>query len=776
MPIRLSARSKSPRARRFPTLSLESLESRQLLTLAVPSLSKVHAAVPLIAPTAHVSSQNHHFHSPRPEFTHASRPGFATRANLVFNRFDPSNGLRTAKPLTGTAGFVGVDTTTVGTWSPTYGGGGYVLTNGVASTPAYATVTPSGQSFYTWSSNTTDVRGLLTAPNATTRRADTWYGQTFSIDVNLTDGKPHNVSFYAIDWDSTQRSERFDVVDPSTNTVLDSRTISGFSGGEYLTWTLSGHVQVRVTNLNGANAVVSGVFFAGSTPPPTGGTAGFVGADTTTAGTWSPTYGGDGYVLTNGVASTPAYATVTPSGQSFYTWSSNTTDVRGLLTAPNATTRRADTWYGQTFSIDVNLTDGKPHNVSFYAIDWDSTQRSERFDVVDPSTNTVLDSRTISGFSGGEYLTWTLSGHVQVRVTNLNGANAVVSGVFFAGSSTAQPGPPVPAPYVPAQMRHAYGVDQLSQSGLGQTIAIIDAYDDPTAISDFNTFSTKYGLPTGNLIKATPQGVPVADAGWSTEIALDVEWAHAMAPNATILLVEAKSNSFNDLLGAVDYAVAQGAKQVSMSFGGTDFAGENIYDTHFNHPGVTFIASAGDSGTEAEYPAASPYVTSVGGTRISLDAAGNKLSETSWSGSGGALTVNESKPSYQNGFFTGNGRGIPDVAYNAEPSSGVPIFVNGSWGSVGGTSAGAPQWAGIMALVNQGRASLGKSSIGTGTTFGTNQALYTLAGGSSYTNPGGDFYDVTTGGNGLNAGTGYDFVTGLGTPVANKLVPDLIKS
>jgi subtilase family serine protease len=216
-----------------------------------------------------------------------------------------------------------------------------------------------------------------------------------------------------------------------------------------------------------------------------------------------------------------------------------------------------------------------------------------------------------------------------------------------------------------------------------------------------------------------------------------------------------------------------------MSWGGGDFSGETSYDSHFNHPGVSFFASAGDSGAAAEYPAASPYVTAVGGTTISLDANGNKLSESAWSGSGGANTANESKPSYQNGIYSGTGRGIPDVAYNADPNSGVYIYDSsngGNWGVVGGTSAGAPQWAALMALVNQGRADLSKSSLGTGTTYGTNQVLYALAGGSSYTNPNGDFYDVSAGSNGHPATTGYDLVTGLGSPVANKLVPDLINS
>ena len=335
------------------------------------------------------------------------------------------------------------------------------------------------------------------------------------------------------------------------------------------------------------------------------------------------------------------------------------------------------------------------------------------------------------------------------------------------------------APYTPAQIRHAYGFDQLALDGTGQTIAIVDAYDDPTIANDLATFDAQFGLPApASFTKATPQGLPAYNSGWAMEISLDVEWAHAIAPGAKILLVEAKSSSFSDLLGGVDYAVAQGASQVSMSWGGSEFRGENNYDTHFDHPGVTFLASSGDNGSGVIYPAASVYVTSVGGTSLQLDTNSNRISETAWSGSGGGTSHYEAKPNYQAGFLGGKKRGVPDVAYNADPNTGFYVYDSssgGTWYQVGGTSAGAPQWAGLTALVNQGRTAAGKPSIGSGTTYGTNEALYTLAGSTSYTNPNNDFFDITSGSNGgYSATTGYDLVTGLGSPVANNLVPDLI--
>ena len=355
----------------------------------------------------------------------------------------------------------------------------------------------------------------------------------------------------------------------------------------------------------------------------------------------------------------------------------------------------------------------------------------------------------------------------------------VMVGPFATGPLAT--GPAVSGPYSPAQIRHAYGIDQQSYDGTGQTIAIIDAYDDPTIAADLNAFdATFFGAATAPassfFTKVTPptQQTPVANSTWELEIALDVEWAHAIAPKAKIVLVEAQSSGLNDLLGAVDYAVSQGANQVSMSWGAGDFGGSSFYDTHFNHPGVTFLASSGDGGAGVEFPAVSQYVTGVGGTSISLDATGNMISETTWSGSGGGISNYISKPSYQAGFLTGTKRGVPDVAYDADPNSGVLVDNGGNWLGVGGTSAGAPQWAGLMALVNQGRAGYGKSPIGTGQTLGTNSVLYQLAGGTTYTNPNGDFRDVTTGSNGNPVTAGYDTATGLGSPVANKLIPDLV--
>jgi subtilase family serine protease len=324
---------------------------------------------------------------------------------------------------------------------------------------------------------------------------------------------------------------------------------------------------------------------------------------------------------------------------------------------------------------------------------------------------------------------------------------------------------PSPVGYAPNQLQHAYGFDQpilvngtpTTLDGSGQTIAIIDAYDDPYIIDEITTFSTQYGLPRVeagfNFTKATPQGTPSPDSGWATEIALDVEWAHAIAPKASILLVEAKSASYADLFGAVDYARQQGAQQISMSFGGQEFF-VTSYDSHFNYPGVSFVASSGDNGAGVSYPATSPYVTAAGGTTLSLDSNNNRVSESGWSGSGGGLSSRESLPSYQEGFVNSKKkRGNPDISYDADPATGVAVYHidpntgNGGWDQYGGTSIAAPQITAMFALANQGRALSSKLTLGTDYTFGTNQVLYKLAGDTSYTNPKNDYLNITTGNN-----------------------------
>jgi subtilase family serine protease len=333
----------------------------------------------------------------------------------------------------------------------------------------------------------------------------------------------------------------------------------------------------------------------------------------------------------------------------------------------------------------------------------------------------------------------------------------------------------------PALIRHAYGFDLVSNQGAGQTIAIVDAYDHPAIESDLNVFSNKFGLAActtanGCFKKIYAAGTkPAADSGWALEIALDVEWAHAIAPQAKVMLVEAASSSFSDLMNAVDVAVRNGATVVSMSFGGNEFSSETVFDAHFKTAGVTFVASSGDSGHGVEYPAASQYVMSVGGTTLNIDTYGNYLGEAAWSGSGGGLSSYEAETGGQSTWplpYAGK-RGAPDVAYDGNPSTGFAVYDSvtynnqSGWFQIGGTSAGAPQWAALVAIANSVRRASGKANLSS-----TYNAVYSAA-RSNYTTA---VHDVGTGSNGscgtvCNAGAGYDYVTGLGSPRANVLIP-----
>jgi hypothetical protein len=334
-----------------------------------------------------------------------------------------------------------------------------------------------------------------------------------------------------------------------------------------------------------------------------------------------------------------------------------------------------------------------------------------------------------------------------------------------------------PSGYSPSQIQHAYGFDKLSQTGAGVTIAIVDAYNDPTITSDLHTFDHQFGLADPNFTIAYAQGSkPRNNGGWAQEISIDVEWAHAIAPGASIMLVECASNSNNNLFGGVDYATNHGAQVVSMSWRGGDSSSDTSLDAHFNHSGVCYIASSGDSGGTVGYPSTSPYVISVGGTHLPLDSSGNLTgAETVWSGSGGGPSTVESEPGYQTSYgitITGGKRGTPDVSYDADPNTGVSVYDSTSyqglsgWITFGGTSIGAPQWAGLIALADQGRATPISSNNLSSTPW------YNGATGSLYAS---DYRDITSGSAGsFSATTGYDLCTGLGSPLANNLVPYLI--
>src|SRR5580692_7954363 len=370
----------------------------------------------------------------------------------------------------------------------------------------------------------------------------------------------------------------------------------------------------------------------------------------------------------------------------------------------------------------------------------------------------------------------------------LEGRANIASGSSHGASPNVTPANS--GPIDPAQMQQAYGVNQISFGGVtgngaGQTIAIVDAYNDPYIVTDAGTLNTQFvlqqfnvgGGPTFKVVNengGTSLPANSSTDGWDIEESLDVEWAHSIAPQANIILFEANSNSYNDLLTAVSTAAdTTGVSVVSMSWGGGEFSGEQSIDSVFTtpagHQGVTFTASTGDDGTPADYPALSPNVVAVGGTSLSIDSSGDYQGESAWSDTGGGISQLESQPTYQVGKVNGlstTHRTVPDVAMDADPNTGVYVLdsFSGGWFQVGGTSLSSPMFAGLVAIADQGRALQGETSLD-----GATQTLPML-----YGLPQSDFHDITTGGNGTyNATPGYDLVTGRGTPIANLLVPAL---
>ena len=339
----------------------------------------------------------------------------------------------TPRCVAATAVFSDADTTTLGNWKGIYGADGSNVIGGTSSYPPYAAVNSSGTSTYVWANNTTDARALQSA-SGSGRLAGTWYSSTaFSVDINLTDSQPHTVALYFLDWEVSGRTETVTVYDASSHATLDTQTLSNFGGGVYLVWTITGHVTATMTKTNGANAVVGGLFFS---PPAVIGTptatVSFVKLDLTTQGKWTTVYGSDGYDIINDSQSLASYLNaITPTGNSSFTWSASTTDVRALQRG-SGSGQIAACWFSSgAFTVDLNLTGGAEHNVAAYFLDWEGSGRTERIDLLDTGTGILLDSRTLASFSGGQYLIWAISGHVTLRIATLTGANAVISGLFF---------------------------------------------------------------------------------------------------------------------------------------------------------------------------------------------------------------------------------------------------------------------------------------------------------------------------------------------------------
>jgi subtilase family serine protease len=331
--------------------------------------------------------------------------------------------------------------------------------------------------------------------------------------------------------------------------------------------------------------------------------------------------------------------------------------------------------------------------------------------------------------------------------------------VLHRGEGVAPDASASPSGLAPSSIQTVYGFPTVPTAGTGETIGIVDAYDDPTVINDLVAFDAQYGLSCNGCFNKVVEldslgNPPPTDSGWALEISLDVEWAHAIAPGAHILLVEALDSSYANLLAAEDYASAH-AQYVSNSWGGSEFCSifgcETSYDSHFTTPGVSYFAASGDSGLPATYPSASPNVISVGGTTLHFDSSGAFSSETGWASGGGGCSADETANTAQSAFGQyaqvgcAGKRATPDVALDADPNSGVSVYDStlynnqSGWWTVGGTSVSTPIWAARSA--DQGAVV---------------NASYVY--GNSI-----NFRDITSGNNGASCLVGYDLCSGRGS-------------
>jgi subtilase family serine protease len=330
----------------------------------------------------------------------------------------------------------------------------------------------------------------------------------------------------------------------------------------------------------------------------------------------------------------------------------------------------------------------------------------------------------------------------------------------------------LPSGFSPSQLRSAYSLS--GRATTNPIVAIVDAYDDPTIKNDLDVYSRQFGLPilpdcktainnssVSCFAKQNQRGktaLPKSNGGWAVEIALDVEAVHAVCENCSILLVEATSPNLNNLLMSVDVAVKTGATAVSNSYGGPEFSQETQFDSHFKHPGIAFTVSSGDSGYGVQYPAASPYITAVGGTSLHLSSGGKYQNEEAWSGAGSGCSQFEPKPSWQTDIKC-QGRTVADVSAVADPATGLAIYTTTSpknqkgWFTVGGTSLAAPVIAAVYAL--SGKVDNNTSANSLPYSQGTKFNLHDVVGGSN-----GDCSPAYL----CTGKTKYDGPTGLGSP------------
>ena len=592
-------------------------------------------------------------------------------------------GSQTGITVTGTpatASFLEKDATTQGSWKNVYGSQGYNVINSGVGYPSYATVTPAGNMSDTWAASTSVSQALQDAPPGKSRIAACWYSSnSFTVDVDLTDGQSHNLELYLLDYDSTARSEQIVFTDANSHAVLSTQSVSSFHTGVYMNYTISGNVLITFTKTGGANAVLSGLFFdplasttttgvssslnpstsgqsviftatvsdtSGGVPTgsvefydgstdlgpgsalsgsgnsasstlttsiltagshsisavytPTGNFAGssgsltqtvnapsatatFDGKDSTTEGSWIGVYGSQGYNIINSGVSYPSYATVTPAGNTSDTWAASTSVTQALQDAPPGTSRIAACWYSSnSFTVDVDLTDGQSHNLELYLLDYDSTARSEQIVFTDANTHAVLSTQSVSSFHAGVYMNYTISGNVLITFTKTGGANAVLSGLFFD----------------PLASTTTTGVSSsLNPSTSGQSVTFT------ATVSD-----TSGGVPTGSVEfydGSTDLGPGSALSGSGNSATSTLTTSTLTAGSHSISAVYTPTGNFAGSSGSLTQTV--NAPSATATFDGKDSTtegswigvygsqGYNVINSGVSYPSYATVTPAGNT-------------------------------------------------------------------------------------------------------------------------------------------------------------------------------------
>ncbi len=553
------------------------------------------------------------------------------------------------------------NTTTEGNWIGVYGTDGYEVINNPSTTnpnalPAGVTITPTGATTYTWA-NPSTATPALEVPGGSSRIAACWYGSTsFTVDVNVTNGQSYNLELYVLDYNGgNARNEQIQLSNAGTGAVLSTETVSSFSNGAYLNWTISGNVLITITKTAGANAVLSGLFLdpastSKSTPTitwakpanivygtalsgtqldatasvpgtftytPAAGTvlavgnnqtlsvsftptdttdytsatatvtinvlaattsATFLEEDTKTQGNWIGVYGTVGYDVINNPSTTnpnalPAGVTITPAGATLYTWA-NPSTATPALEVPGGTSRIAACWYASTsFTVDVDVTNGQSYNLELYVLDYNGgNARSEQIQLSNAGTGAVLSTETVSKFSSGAYLNWTISGNVLITITKTAGANAVLSGLFFDPATTSKSSPTItwanPANIV-------YGT-ALSSTQLKATASVSGTftYTPAAGTQSITATDTANSLVTGSA----PTTMTAAAASRLTIGGFPAPTTASRAENVTVTALDAYGNIATGYTGTVHFT--------SSDAGGVGELGEQAIEFYPKPPSI----------------------------------------------------------------------------------------------------------------------------------------------------------------------------------------------